>query len=132
MSSARTVCLGLVAGLFALSGCGGGSSSGTGASASGSTGSTSSGGGAGSSGQTVQSVHYLVSDPYPAGGVQPTYFVVTCDGTAAVDSTPALDASGEPYLYYSLATFSVGQHSCSVAAADATGVSNAAAVTFTL
>ena len=76
---------------------------------------------------------YLVSDPYPLTGAQPSYFVVSCDGGAAVDSAPAVNASGAGYLDYSLSGLAKGAHVCSVAAANASGAQSVTeTVSFTL
>jgi hypothetical protein len=76
---------------------------------------------------------FLMSDPYPLTGPQPTSFIVSCDGAAPVSSPPAVNASGAVYLNYSLSGLAAGAHACSIAAADATGAqSSAESVSFTL
>jgi len=92
-------------------------------------------GGGGSSGPAspTATARYLKSDPYPLGDAQPSYFVVSCDSTAPVNSRPALDASGARYLYLPLSGFSAGPHVCSIAAADASNTLSASeSIPFTL
>jgi len=96
------------------------------------------GGGQGSSTQAASvpasiATQHLQSDPYPISGPQPDHFVVSCDGSALIDSPPALDANGARYLYFSLSGFSAGSHVCDIAAADASNaLSGADSVFFSL
>ena len=98
-----------------LCACGGGSSPGPG------------------SGSSPPVAGHLESDPYPTTDTQPDHFIVACDGAAPVDSAPAVNKSGSRYLYFSLSGFGPGLHTCTLAAADASGAqSNPESVSFAL
>jgi uncharacterized repeat protein (TIGR02543 family) len=76
---------------------------------------------------------YLVSDPYPLTGLQPSLFLVACDGAAAVNSAPAVNADGTSYLYFSLAGLASGAHTCTIVATDtANQQSPSVSVSFTI
>ena len=75
----------------------------------------------------------LISDPYPSTDTQPSYFFVSCDGGAPVQSSPAASSSGGIYLDYSVGGLAPGAHVCSVAAVTSSGAqSSPESVSFTL
>ena len=67
---------------------------------------------------------FLVCDPYMTAVVQPTYFSVTMDGVAAVQSTPEVLADNSVRLHYDLTGISNGSHNMTVAACDIWGCSS--------
>jgi len=58
---------------------------------------------------------FVVSDPYPASGVQPDGFAVSVDGGAVVES-PAQAVTGGVRLYYDVSAVSAGTHTLRVKA----------------
>ena len=74
---------------------------------------------------------FIVCDPYPSTGAQPTYFVVVPDGGAAVSSPPLTQTDGGKILHYDLASIANGQHNYTVAACDTWGCTAAVPFSFT-
>ena len=58
---------------------------------------------------------FVVSDPYPAAGIQPDGFAVSVDGGAVVES-PAQAVTGGVRLYYDVSAMSSGTHTLRVKA----------------
>jgi len=59
----------------------------------------------------VRAAPYLICDPYPTTGSQPTEFGVTVDGAAAVTSAAQTLTDGSRRLHYDLAGVATGGHS---------------------
>ncbi len=66
---------------------------------------------------------YLICDPYPTTVVQPTYFELTIDGGAAIQSVPQTTADGKR-LYYDLASVTTGSHNMTIKACNEWGCSS--------
>ena len=58
---------------------------------------------------------FLICDPYPSSVTQPTFFKVSIDGGAEVDSLPQT-VTGGVILHYDVGNVSVGVHSWTVRA----------------
>ena len=122
---AATLCLAF----GVLAGCGGGTAPGTGQTSPG-AGSSGTNGGSTSS---ASAAHFLISDPYPPTGDQPSSFLVSCDGATPLSSPPAIDTAGARYLHFALNGLNPGPHTCDIFAADASNtVSASTSVSFTL
>lgn len=58
---------------------------------------------------------FVVSDPYPASGVQPDGFAVSVDGGAVVES-PAQAVTGGVRMYFDIGGLPAGSHTITVRA----------------
>lgn len=75
----------------------------------------------------AQASPYLVCDPVPTTGVQPTSYLVTIDGAAAVEVAAFRLADNSVRLSYDLSAVAVGNHTVTVKAKTIWGESSASA-----
>jgi hypothetical protein len=78
-----------------------------------------------------QAAPFLVCDPYPTTGWQPTSFLITIDGGAIITSPAFKNPNNSVQLKYDLSAVSVGAHNVTVRSADVWGSSVAVPFTFT-
>jgi len=74
---------------------------------------------------SAQTSPILTCDPYPAGGAQPTSFVVTAGSTIYPDSPAKINADGTAVLWFNLSAWPNGSYKVVVQAKDSAGVSAA-------
>lgn len=74
---------------------------------------------------------FLVCDPYPSTGWQPTKFLITIDGGAVIESPAFKNPDNSVQLKYDLGSISAGSHSLTVRSADVWGSSTAVPFSFT-
>jgi hypothetical protein len=58
----------------------------------------------------IRAAPYLICDPYPTSGTQPTEFSLTVDGAATVTSSAQTLTDGSRRLHYDLAGIATGAH----------------------
>jgi hypothetical protein len=71
----------------------------------------------------VESAPFLVCDAYPSSGQQPTSFLVSFDGGAAIETGVQTNADGGVQLHYDLSALATGSHVVTVQAKNVWGVS---------
>ncbi len=74
---------------------------------------------------SAQTSPILTCDPYPAGGGQPTAFVVTAGSTTYPDSPAKVNADGSAVLWFDLSKWPNGSYTVTAEAKDSAGVSAA-------
>ena len=66
---------------------------------------------------------FLVCDPYPVTGPQPTSFSCAFDNGALVSFPPAVNTDGSVQIHYDIASLAVGAHSVQCSASNVYGSS---------
>jgi hypothetical protein len=74
---------------------------------------------------------FVVCDPVPTTGVQPTKYVLTMDGGATFEVDPQVVTAGAVRLHYDVTSVSVGNHRLTVSAKNVWGQSIAVPFDFT-